>query len=57
MPLHKEALGEINHKSSITDKLKALHHVARQHNPQISRIAVALYAQDTDLLKTFIDSS
>jgi HD-GYP domain-containing protein (c-di-GMP phosphodiesterase class II) len=57
MSHHTDALGQINRKSSISDKLKALHHVAQQHNPLITRIAVALYDHDTDLLKTFIDSN
>ena len=56
MPHHKDALNSINKTSSIADKLKALHKAAQQHHPFISRIAVALYDTDTDLLKTFIYS-
>jgi len=57
MPHHKDALDSINKTSSIADKLKALHKATQQHHPFISRIAVALYDTNTDLLKTFIYSS
>ncbi|MFD2231237.1 HD-GYP domain-containing protein [Alkalimarinus sediminis] len=57
MPLHKDTLTDLNKKASIADKLKSLHLATQQHHPFISRIAVALYDHDTDLLKTFIYSS
>ena len=57
MPLHKDSLTNLNKKASISDKLKSLHQAIKQHHPFISRIAVALYDHDTDLLKTFIYSS
>ena len=56
MPKHKDTLTNLNKKASITDKLKALHQAVLQHHPFISRISVALYDHDTDLLKTFIYS-
>jgi HD-GYP domain-containing protein (c-di-GMP phosphodiesterase class II) len=56
MPHHKDALNSINKTSSISEKLKALHKATQQHHPFISRIAVALYDTNTDLLKTFIYS-
>lgn len=56
MQHHKDALNSINKTSSIADKLKALHKATQQHHPFISRIAVALYDTNTDLLKTFIYS-
>ena len=52
MPHHKDALDSINKTSSIADKLKALHKATQQHHPFISRISVALYDTNTDLLKT-----
>jgi len=57
MPLHKDSLTNLNKKASIADKLKSLHLTTKQHHPFISRVAVALYDHDTDLLKTFIYSS
>lgn len=57
MPLHKDSLTNLNKKASIADKLKSLHLATKQHHPFISRVAVALYDHDTDLLKTFIYSS
>ncbi len=56
MPHHKDALNSINKTSSIAEKLKALHKATQQHHPFISRISVALYDTNTDLLKTFIYS-
>ncbi len=56
MPQHKDTLTNLNKKASITEKLKALHQAIQQHHPFISRIAVALYDHETDLLKTFIYS-
>ena len=56
MPHHKDALNSINKKSSIADKLKALHKATQQHHPFIARVSVALYDTNTDLLKTFIYS-
>ncbi len=57
MSQHKDSLTSLNKKTSIASKLKALHHTTKQHHPFISRVAVALYDHDTDLLKTFISSS
>jgi len=56
MPDHKDALSQMNKTLSIADKLKALHLATQQHHPFLSRIAVALYDTNTDLLKTFIYS-
>ena len=56
MPKHKDTLTSLNKKASITEKLKTLHQAILQHQPLISRISVALYDHDTDLLKAFIYS-
>lgn len=54
--LHKDALAELNLRSSVTEKLHHIHQVTRLHFDFITRIAVALYDADTDRLRTFVYS-
>jgi HD-GYP domain-containing protein (c-di-GMP phosphodiesterase class II) len=42
---------------SARDKLRQIHELLRKSFPFISRISVALYEEETDTLKTFIDST
>jgi len=42
---------------TLTDRLQGLHHTILERMPGVSRIACALYDPDTDLLKTFINST
>ncbi len=52
-----DSLGFLNENKPLADKLAALHQAVAARCPSIHRIAVALYDDKTDLLKTFIYSS
>ena len=47
-------ISTIGEKSPLNSKLKRIYDLLRQHHPYVSRIAVALYDQPRDLLKTFV---
>lgn len=49
-------LAELNTKLPISDKLQVIHKEIKRHSPFIHRIAVAIYEEERDLLKTFISS-
>jgi len=51
-----DKLSVINQGSSATDKLKIIHDEIKGHMPFIERIAVIIYEEERDLLKTFIHS-
>lgn len=52
-----DSLGFLNENRPLAEKLAALHRVVAARYPFVQRIAVALYDDRTDLLKTFIHSS
>ncbi len=49
-------LARLSEKLPISDKLDVIHKEISQHSPFIHRIAVAIYEEERDLLKTFICS-
>ena len=49
-------LSKINQEGSAADKVKVVHHEIKQHMPFVTRIAVVIYEEERDLLKTFICS-
>ena len=49
-------LASISQEGSSSDKLKIIHQEIKRHKPFINRIAVAIYEERSDLLKTFICS-
>lgn len=49
-------LSRLNEKLNISDKLNVIHQEILQHTSEISRIAVALYEKERDLLRTFVCS-
>lgn len=53
---YDDALAAINQHRSVGEKLQLIHHEVRHHFPFIDRIAVAIYEEERDLLKTFIYS-
>lgn len=57
MSQHVDRLSGLNEEGSIFHKLKELHRSIQIQHADISRIAVALYDKQTDLLKTFMYSS
>jgi HD-GYP domain-containing protein (c-di-GMP phosphodiesterase class II) len=54
---HQDVLKELNSTLPIDKKLTAVHRVLKTRFGFINRIAIALYEPQTDLLKTFVDSS
>lgn len=54
---HRDALENLNHHASLSEKLKTLHAALVKRFTFIDRVAVAIYDPKTDELKTFIHSS
>lgn len=54
---HQDALDALNRKIPISEKLNFLHEFLRQKFDFIDRVAIALYEEKSDLLKTFIYSN
>ena len=54
---HQDVLDALNKNIPLTDKLRSIHDVVRNHFPFVDRVAVAIYDPKTDLLKTFLHSS
>lgn len=54
---HQDPLDALNHNVPLRDKLQTTHTVIREHFPFIERISIAIYDPQTELLKTYIDSS
>lgn len=54
---HKDNLSQLHNKSPLSDKLRLLHSMIRQRYAFIDRIALALYDNKTDILRTFAWSS
>lgn len=44
-------------KSGLAQRIRGLHHILRTRYPFLSRVALALYDPETDLLKTFASST
>ncbi|WP_246723075.1 HD domain-containing phosphohydrolase [Aliikangiella sp. G2MR2-5] len=55
--MHKDIWQGLNKQNSIVEKLRYMHSVMQLHMPYLSRVAVALYDESTDLLKTYAYSS
>lgn len=55
--MHKDTWNGLNKNSSIISKLSYMHSVMQLHMPYICRVAVALYDEKTDLLKTYAYAS
>lgn len=49
-------LSKIDQEGSASDKLAIIHQEIKRHMPFVERIAVAIYEEERDLLKTFICS-
>jgi HD-GYP domain-containing protein (c-di-GMP phosphodiesterase class II) len=54
---HQDLLGELNNRTSISDKINYLHRLCRRNYSFVDRIAVAVYDPECDLLKTFAHST
>jgi HD-GYP domain-containing protein (c-di-GMP phosphodiesterase class II) len=54
---HADALSGLNGNAPLSEKLRGIHIVLAGRLPYIARVAVALYDEQTDVLKTFTHSS
>jgi HD-GYP domain-containing protein (c-di-GMP phosphodiesterase class II) len=54
---YQDTLHKLNENLPLASKLAFVHEVLNKRYPFIDRIAAALYDPDTDIVKTFIDSS
>lgn len=54
---HQDQLAFLNQQSSLHEKLIKAHLLVQESQPDIARIALALYDADTKILKTFLHSS
>jgi HD-GYP domain-containing protein (c-di-GMP phosphodiesterase class II) len=54
---HEDHFRHLDSRAPLSDKLKLLHDMLRMHYAFIDRIAVALYDDKTDMLRTFVWSS
>ena len=57
MELHADTLQKLSSDSPINTKLQFIHGTVQERYPAITRIAIALYDEDTDQLSTFTYSS
>jgi HD-GYP domain-containing protein (c-di-GMP phosphodiesterase class II) len=53
---HRDVLEELNKSAPLSEKLRYTHSVLKQRYDFLDRIAVAIYENQTDVLKTFIYS-
>ena len=54
---HQDPFGDLNEKHSFQDKIVFLHQTIKRQHPFITRMAIALYEGDSDLLTTFVYSA
>lgn len=54
---HQDTLERLNHNINIKEKLDYIHSVLRNRYKYIDRIAIALYEENTNTVKTFLYSS
>ena len=54
---HRDTFTDLNDSQSLQQKIAYLHHTLQVQHPFISRVAIALYEGETDLLTTFVYSS
>jgi HD-GYP domain-containing protein (c-di-GMP phosphodiesterase class II) len=55
--IHEDLLKSLNHSDSLNQKLRVIHDVMRKYFEFINRIAIALYDDQSQILKTFLASS
>ncbi|UJP05416.1 MAG: HD domain-containing protein [Nitrosomonas sp.] len=55
--LHQDILASLHENIPLTEKLRFLHQIIRQDFPFIDRLAIALYDEKTQILKTYTHST
>jgi len=54
---HQDILSDLNKAATLSDKLKFVHDILKTRFDFLDRVAIAIYDDKTDVLKTFIHSS
>ena len=54
---HQDTLANLHENLPLTDKLEFLHQVIREDFPFIDRVAIALFDEKTEMLKTYTHST
>ena len=54
---HRDSLQELNQSTTLRDKLVSTHYSLKARLPFITRVAVAIYDAETEVLKTYLHSS
>ncbi|WMJ07705.1 HD domain-containing phosphohydrolase [Nitrosomonas sp. sh817] len=54
---HQDTLANLHENIPLTEKLRFLHQIIRQDFPFIDRLAIALYDEKTEMLKTYTHST
>ncbi len=54
---HQDTLANLHENLPLTEKLRFIHQVIRQDFPFIDRVAIALYDEKTEMLKTYTHST
>ncbi len=57
MSEHQDDLSGLNRNSTLNEKLEIVHRSIKKRFPEVSRIAVALYEEKSNLLRTYLASS
>lgn len=57
MQIHQDALASLNEHLPLKEKLVSAHNTLKNSLPFIARIAIAIYDQETRILKTYLHSS
>ena len=55
--LHEDLLQSLNHSTSLNQKLRDIHQAMKNYFEFINRVAIALYDDQSQILKTFLASS
>lgn len=54
---HQDLLASLNESTTLSDKLRFIHDTLRKRFDFLDRVAIAIYDEKTDILKTFIHST
>ncbi len=54
---HQDTLAQLHESLPLSDKLRFLHQIIREDFPFIDRLAIALYDEKTEMLKTYTHST
>ena len=55
--IHQDTLANLHENFPLTEKLRFLHQIIRQDFPFVDRLAIALFDEKTEMLKTYTHST